>query len=234
MMAETSTDKTLFYPISKRGVVAQYRIANKATNAHERALWGSEESMMGRFHLALDLLGENLSGRWLDIGCGEADFFKLAEVRDYRFEQLVGIDITPEMIDHARRKSFHSPAEFHVADLEHLPEKMQGFDLVTLIGVLQQCAVAPEIALQSLAKTLAPDGRLLLTTKNIEWDSFTSGKLRPEKTHSWFTVKTIHEALATAGLHPQLTVGVLPTERQIVNVDQSHTMLVIARRVHEH
>lgn len=227
-MVKTTTVSKLI--LDKAGVVAQYQAAATSGTAHERALWGSEASMRGRFTLALDTLQDYPIQRWLDIGCGEADFFAEAELRGRRCDRLIGVDLTATMIDRARRKTFASPSEFHVADLEALPETIDEIDLVTLIGVLQQSGMPLGKAVAAAANPLKPGGILLLTTKHIGWERFTSGALTPEPEHAWFAADEVSQALVNAGLDVTVQVGILPVERRFVPLEQSHTMLVVARK----
>lgn len=220
-----------YRPVSRDDVIREYTEAAEAGTAYERAKWGSADSMHNRFRFALRLLDMTRIRSWLDIGCGECDFFTLAEEQGNRFDRLHGLDLTPAMIEKARQRGFFSPISFTVGDLCEAPRMLDApFDLVTLLGVLQQCGMPPADALECAAGAVKRGGRLFLTTKHAGWEEFTSGRLMPEQNHSWFSVEEIVQAAEKAGLAVVRTGGYLPREDREVPVEKSHTMYLLATR----
>jgi len=221
-----------FYrPVSRDEVIREYTAASNAGAAFQRAKWGSEESMLNRFRFALRLLSTFHPHSWLDIGCGEADFFTLAEEQGHRFDNIHGLDITPAMVERARQRGFFSPVTFTVGDISDAPKLVDApFDRVTLLGVLQQCGMSPAVALEHAAGALKKGGRLFLTTKHLGWEEFTSGRLKPEPSHSWFTCDEVESAVRDAGMKVVRSGGYLPREDREVPVEQSHTLYVLATR----
>ena len=94
--------------------------------------------------------------RALDIGCGTGAFSRrLAE----RFDSVLGLDLSPQMIRLARERSRACPnLEFRVADVlaEALPDAH--FDAIVSIATLHHLSL-PEI-LPRLARALKPGGVL--------------------------------------------------------------------------
>lgn len=94
--------------------------------------------------------------RALDVGCGAGAFSRrLAE----RFESVLGLDLSPQMIRLARERSHTCPnLEFRVADVlaEALPDAH--FDAIVSIATLHHLPL-PEI-LPRLARALKPGGVL--------------------------------------------------------------------------
>lgn len=94
--------------------------------------------------------------RALDVGCGTGAFSRrLAE----RFESVLGLDLSPQMIRLARERSHACPnLEFRVADVlaEALPDAH--FDAIVTIATLHHLPL-PEI-LPRLARALKPGGVL--------------------------------------------------------------------------
>ncbi len=216
---------------AKADVVGEYEAAAARETAHERAIWGSSESMQGRLRWVVNALSCETIDRWLDVGCGEAGLFALAEAAGHRFSNLTGVDITPAMIDRARAQPLASPATFAVADLEDLPDSLQAFDCITLIGVLQKCGVPPRRVFAGLAPRLAPGGIMLLTTKNVTWKEFTDGRLSPEPGHSWFAPYELIDVAQSCGLFLSRSGGLVPASGAEVPMTESHELFLVLTNV---
>lgn len=67
--------------------------------------------------------------RVLDVGCGLGDFLDFLREHSVRVARYVGIDVAPEMIEHAR--SLHPSAEFRCASVFDVRER---FDAAVAIG----------------------------------------------------------------------------------------------------
>lgn len=222
--------ESLYKRVSVEEVIEEYSASAAAGTPFERAKWGSEAGMVNRFHFALRTLPMDHIGSWLDIGCGEADFFALAEEKGHRFDQLTGLDVTPSMLEHARAKTFASPVSFVEGTLEQADELGRTFDLVTMLGVLQQCGMRPGEALSAAAKAIKPGGVLFATTKHLGWNEFTSGRLTPNPNHSWFTMQELEEAVRRSGLIIKQRGGYLPREDLEVPAEESHMVYLLAQR----
>jgi SAM-dependent methyltransferase len=113
---------------------------------HERWLAGLEQ-----LALAHGLAGR----RVLDLACGTGESFLPLVARGY---QVVGCDISGEMLNRARAKA---PAvELHREDMRRLP-KLGSFDLVTCIDDALNYFLSEhelEDALRGIARNLGPDG----------------------------------------------------------------------------
>ena len=100
----------------------------------------------------------------LDVGCGTGrHFHRLRNVR-----RLVGIDISPHMIEQARapvRASEISATsiELFAGDLFSLPLGEEAFDLVYSVGVYGEYAPFDDALLKRLRQLLRPGGRLFIT-----------------------------------------------------------------------
>lgn len=95
--------------------------------------------------------------RVLDLACGTGDLARAASQAGAR---VVGLDITPRMIELARQKSTGSGAQWLVGDMGLLPTRSQAFELVTTGYGLRNVPDLP-VALREIARTLGPGGRLL-------------------------------------------------------------------------
>jgi SAM-dependent methyltransferase len=96
----------------------------------------------------------------LDFGCGSGRFSCWIAPR---VKKVVGLEITPEMIELAEKNRTAQNVEFMVYDGLHFPVFPNPFDLVLSVGVLQ--IMKGELlknTLSSLAQCLKKDGKLYL------------------------------------------------------------------------
>ncbi|MEP6658264.1 MAG: class I SAM-dependent methyltransferase, partial [Betaproteobacteria bacterium] len=66
---------------------------------------------------------------WLDVGCGTGILSEMV-LGACEPATIVGIDVTPEQIDHAARRTVDARARFEVADARALPFDNASFDIV--------------------------------------------------------------------------------------------------------
>jgi len=103
-----------------------------------------------------------LGGRTaLDVGCGAG---LLTEPLARLGAKVTGLDATPELIEVAREHASAMGLEidYRAGDVQELEGE---FDLVTCMEVVEHVA-DPAAFVHALAKRLAPDGLLLLSTPN--------------------------------------------------------------------
>jgi len=210
----------------------EYENAASARQGFQRAKWGSRAGMHNAFTLGVKVIPWHQVCNWLDVGCGEADFFKVAEAKGHRFKHMHGWDVTPAMLARAQTKRLHSPVTYETKAMQSLARgKPPQFDLVTLVGVLQQCGIPPHRAAKALARATRKKKYVFLTTKNAAWKEFTSGRLTPEPTHSWFAPTEIRDAFRAAGFKILRLGGFIPATNRIVPIEKSHTMFLLGQRL---
>jgi SAM-dependent methyltransferase len=137
--------------------------------------------------------------RVLDLGCGTGRL--LAALKPSRG---IGIDISPRMVDVARRK--HADLEFTVGDVED-PDflgTLQGpFDAIVLsdtLGYLDDCVSA----LGALQPLCGPDTRIIITYYSHLWEPILrlgqkAGMRMPSGGLSWLSMSDIGGMLHLAG-----------------------------------
>ena len=105
----------------------------------------------------LELRGDELV---LDFGCGSGRFsYWMAP----KVKRVVGLEITPEMVDIAKENRTVENVEFVVYDGIHFPSFPYLFDLILSVGVLQILrGESLKNALSSLAQYLKRDGGFCL------------------------------------------------------------------------
>lgn len=230
-MSQHGVLKSLYKPVSKAAIISEYAAASRCPAPFEKVKWGSEEGMLNRFRLGLAVIDWQDAARWLDVGCGTGEFFLTAESAGHRFQELAGVDITPQLLDEARQGSFSSPTTFLQADLEAIPDSFREFDLITLVGVLQQCGAPPRDALAACLECLKIGGQIFLTTKHIGWKAFSNGDLKPEQAHSWFAYDELASTLKELGVEVVHHGGLLPREGRQVPLEDSHTLYLVGKKI---
>jgi 2-polyprenyl-3-methyl-5-hydroxy-6-metoxy-1,4-benzoquinol methylase len=114
---------------------------------------------MARYHFAVRLARGK---RVLDAGCGAGyGSAELAEVA----ENVTGIDIAPEAVDHARTHYALPNLVFEQASCTALPYGDGVFDLVVAFEVIEHLENWRDF-LQEVRRVLAPAGQLIVSTPN--------------------------------------------------------------------
>ena len=115
-------------------------------------------------HRALEALTLSGEERVLDVGCGTGEFEQLVRER-YPQARLVGIDVTPQMLEVARGKFRDVPEiTFLRMEAEALPFAPGSFDVVVSCNMLHHVR-AVDVVLREWARVLRPGGRLII----VDW-----------------------------------------------------------------
>lgn len=125
--------------------------------------------------------------RVLDIGCGAGDL--LAATRP---DVGVGVDLSPEMLEVARRR--HPGLQFRTGDAEDLPVE-GAFDnviLADLIGYLEDV----QVAFDNLHRVTSSDSRIIITYFNYLWEPVLGlaqklGLMTPQRRQNWLALPDI-------------------------------------------
>jgi 2-polyprenyl-3-methyl-5-hydroxy-6-metoxy-1,4-benzoquinol methylase len=106
--------------------------------------------------------GDVAGRRLLDVGCGAGYFAREMALRGAR---VTGVDLSPRMLEHARRHEAAAPLgiDYREVDAEALDAAFaEPFDVVTSCLVLQDVP-RPEAALRAIHAVLRPGGRAVLS-----------------------------------------------------------------------
>ena len=103
----------------------------------------------------VDRMLTGCSGRLLDIGCGSGAAVPLLRQRDF---SVVGMDFSPEMLAHARRRfGGDGRVTFCRGDAESLPFVSESVDHLVCLGLLEYLD-SHQRALREAARVLRPGG----------------------------------------------------------------------------
>jgi methionine biosynthesis protein MetW len=99
----------------------------------------------------------------LDVGCGSGT---LARMVRGNFKHVVGVEFSEIAVAHAR----DAGALPIVADLDHraLPIRDGAVDALTCLDVIEHVR-DPRVLMEEIARVLAPGGRAVITTPNIQF-----------------------------------------------------------------
>ena len=100
------------------------------------------------------------SDKLLDIGCGTASLFQ-AIASKYPSVELVGVDLSPEMLEVAHKK-LGGQALFLTAQAQSLPLPSRSFDIVVSCNAFHYWR-RPEECLSEAARVLKPNGTMVIT-----------------------------------------------------------------------
>ncbi len=100
--------------------------------------------------------------RILEIGCGDGEFTR--RLIDLQAE-IVGIDITPKVIEKAKKEFKKKKVKFVVGNIEKLKYRSNTFDIVCGISILHH--VDTEKSLQEAYRVLKKDGQLFFSEPNL-------------------------------------------------------------------
>jgi ubiquinone/menaquinone biosynthesis methyltransferase len=116
--------------------------------------------------------GAEIESGWrvLDLACGTGD---LAFDAARRGARVVGLDITPRMVELARAKSGAAGPAWIVGDMTALPVRAEAFDLVTIGYGLRNVPDLPR-ALAEIHRVLRPGGRVC----SLDFDRPETGWIR--------------------------------------------------------
>jgi ubiquinone/menaquinone biosynthesis C-methylase UbiE len=147
--------------INQHYIIQQYQSGVKSYSEYtkEVGLWASEQYVFQKYLQKSDKI--------LDIGCGTGRTTFPLYLLGY--QNIIGIDLTPEMIAEAQKlnKHFNTDIVFEVGDARQLQFEDAEFDIVifSFNGLMSiPCFGDRNLAVQNIHRVLKVDGTFIFTT----------------------------------------------------------------------
>lgn len=148
--------------------------------------------------------------RLLDVGCGMG--LALRAMKDYGFDWVHGIDVSPEQIAACRRlgESCELVEDTHA----YLSNCQERYDVVLLLDVLEHIPVGEQIeVMRALLSVIEPGGRVIITVPNATSPLAARWRYIDFTHHSSFTEHSLRFVLLNAGFSPVEIPGQGPLKR---------------------
>jgi len=121
--------------------------------------WEDLPSLAAKLDAGLVELGLGPDESVIDVGCGTGNLTKAILARMSPAGRITAIDISPRMIEEARRKISDARVEWRVADIVRLPFPDAAYDRVFCFAVWPHIGDAAAAA-KEIARVLKPGGHL--------------------------------------------------------------------------
>jgi len=116
-----------------------------------------------RMRVIKKLVKAEPDNRILEVGCGGGHILRM-----FAENQLVGVDVSGEMIRKSQRNLRDYDVTLHRGELAELRFPRDSFDRIICSEVLEH-VVEPESLIAEMARILAPHGRMVVTVPNDTW-----------------------------------------------------------------
>jgi len=210
-------------------LLSEYNQSFYKQNDFEKVKWSSRESMVNRYRLFFNTIKKKKFNRWLDVGSGTGSIFKYHDkLKNNNISYRLGIEINKNLYNYSKKKSYKKKVLFKNKDIYSYNPKLK-FDLISLIGVLQNCGHNPFRIVKKTICLLSRGGFLFLTTKNLLWNKF-SKNIKPCNDHSWFIPSDIENILKRLNINIICMLGFNPKSNKVVSLKKSHTIFIFGKK----
>jgi len=118
-------------------------------------------------HTSIIKMLNAISGRVLDIGCGDGIFLDKLRMKFGNSAKYYGIDVSDTAIKAARKKGFHNTYVMDISE-EDLPFSDNLFSYIFMVDVIEHIR-DPEKVLKECYRVLDTDGTLIISTPNFSF-----------------------------------------------------------------
>lgn len=147
----------------KNKLIKSYNQNIKSVDDHIILKWSSKKSMMNRYNQCNKLLPTRKKLAWLDVGCGTGILFQISKKKIDRYDRIIGLDVNKKILEIARKRNKDKKIQFINKDLISFDAK--NLDIITLIGVLQNCGETPEKIILKISELIKIGGIIILNFK---------------------------------------------------------------------
>lgn len=218
--------------LSRDEVRARYESAASLEKDFLKGRWGSYESMMNRYAVALQFIDFASVERWLDLGAGAGVFQSLVAKRT-RISTIVALDLVPCLLKFLAEKACTQrfKADLVQGDVACLPFAGGGFDLITAIGVIGSCGANFKVVVAEIARCLKPAGQCFISVMHADWRGFGIPGNSKDTEHDWFRVPELEEALVGNQVQPLFVKGLMPRTGRLGLPEEGYCLVVGGKKL---
>jgi len=210
-------------------IINLYNQSSKKTLEHEKVLWASDNTMVNRYKLLFNLIKKKKIKKWLDVGSGTGLIFRIHDEKKIKCNLRIGLELNKNLYLFSKKKNYVRKTKFINKDIMKFNTKNK-FDLITLIGVLQNCGHNYLKVINKIVNLLEPNGILFLTTKNYLWKK--NKKIDSKKNdHEWINPNMLKKILKKKDFKNIKILGFETSSSKIVKIKNSSTFFVYAQNI---
>lgn len=196
---------------------------------YKKVIWGSKLSMLNRYKLFFRLIKKQKYVNWIDIGSGTGMLFKKHDKTNIKVENRYGLEVNKKLFLFSKKRKFKKNVVFLNKDLINLETNIK-FDLVSLIGVLQNCGYSYKKIISKISKIMSKNSFIFLTSKNIKHNMLNEN-FCSKSGHEWFDPVEISRYLKKKGIKVLKIGGFNPTKCKIVKLNSSSTFFIYGKNI---
>lgn len=201
-------------------------LATSESEEYKKVGWGTRESLLSKFQVALDIVPFSTVSKVLDIGCGTAVFEEML-LQNYPSLDICAIDVSEEQLKLAKQKNLK--INFKKGSITDIPFPDESFECVTCIGILQNFDGSIDEAIDEIYRVLKKQGILYLATIDSECRDIKNGKIAKNPLNKYYVPEELKALLETKGFETMKT-GAISTEKikdAILPLHHWHTFFIM-------
>ncbi|CAO6124325.1 BioC, biotin biosynthesis protein BioC [Candidatus Pelagibacterales bacterium] len=210
-------------------VIKLYNKNFKKKKEHEKVLWSSHKAMLSRYKILFRLLRLKKIKKWIDIGSGTGAIFKFHEKTNIKIRERIGIEINKRLFFYSKKKKYKFNTNFFNIDFLKYKTKKK-FDLITLIGVLQNCGYDYSRILKKVKKIMNKNATLFLTSKNVNFKYLHRVDLS-KNNHQWLDPILIKKLLEKNGIKIIKINSFNSQTNRIVKLNNSSNFFIYGKNI---
>ena len=201
-------------------------LAKNESEEFKKVGWGTKESLLSKFQVALDVVPFSTVSNVLDIGCGNAVFEELL-LEKYPSLDISVMDVSEEQLKLVKQKNLQ--INLKKGSITSIPYPDESFECVTCIGLLQNFDGSVDEAIDEIFRVLKKQGILYLVTMDSECKDIKNGKIAKNPSQKYFIPEELEKKLERRGFRIMKS-GAISTKKiknAILPLHHWHTFFIM-------